>query len=60
MRRGGSVQDAADMLGIHRNTVNNKIRFIKEHFGIGFDYPGITSLSVAIALDDMKGVRIER
>ena len=48
------------MLGIHRNTVNNKIRFIKEHFGIGFDYPGITSLSVAIALDDMKGVRIER
>lgn len=60
MRCGGSVQEAADMLGIHRNTVNNKIRFIKEHFGIGFDYPGITSLSVAIALDDMKGVRIER
>ena len=43
-----------------QKTVNNKIRFIKEHFGIGFDYPGITSLSVAIALDDMKGVRIER
>ena len=35
MRCGGSVQDAADMLGIHRNTVNNKIRFIKEHLESG-------------------------
>ena len=48
----GSVLETADMLGIHRNTVNNRIRFIKERFGVGFDYAGIAALSVAVILDD--------
>lgn len=50
----GSVQDAADLLGIHRNTVNNKIRFIKENFGLSFDYAGITAICAALAICEIS------
>ena len=53
MKCSGSVQDAADLLGIHRNTVNNKIRFIKENFGLSFDYAGIAAIVTALAIDEI-------
>lgn len=49
----GSVQDTADQLGIHRNTVNNKIRFIKDNFGLSFDYAGIAAISAALAIKEL-------
>ena len=53
MKCSGSVQDTADLLGIHRNTVNNKIRFIKENFGLSFDYAGIAAIVTALAIDEI-------
>ena len=53
IKYSGSVQDTADQLGIHRNTVNNKIRFIKENFGLSFDYAGIAAISAALAIKEL-------
>lgn len=59
MKCSGSVQDAADLLGIHRNTVNNKIRFIKENFGLSFDYAGIAAIVAALAIDEIASEKGE-
>ena len=60
MKCSGSVQDAAVLLGIHRNTVNNKIRFIKENFGLSFDYAGIAAIVTALAIDEIATEKGEK
>ena len=56
----GSVQETSERLGIHRNTVNNKIRFIKENFGLSFDYVGIAEMIAALAIDELSKYKKEK
>lgn len=55
MKYNGSVQKTAEELSIHRNTVNNKIRLIRERFGLDFDFECITALTIAFILDELYG-----
>ena len=48
----GSVQKVADAAGTHRNTVNNKMKTIREQFGLTLDYDDITKLKIAFAVRD--------
>ena len=55
MRHNGSVQNTAAELKIHRNTVNNKMRLIRERFGFDFGYECVTALTIAFILDELYG-----
>lgn len=48
----GSVQDTAQKLGVHRNTVNHKIRLVKETLGISLDNENIVNLMLAFSIRD--------
>ncbi|MGN1129370.1 MAG: PucR family transcriptional regulator [Candidatus Flemingiibacterium sp.] len=55
MKHNGSVQNTAAELKIHRNTVNNKMRLIRERFGLDFGYECVTALTIAFTLDELYG-----
>ena len=46
----GSVNELADMYKVHRNTINNRIRFIKDSFGLNLSYEDIAVLVIAFKL----------
>ena len=50
----GSVKDVADTCGVHRNTVNYKMRFIRQEFGFDFSYENIAALYTAFMLDGLR------
>lgn len=46
----GSINELADMYKVHRNTINNRIRFIKDNFGLNLSYEDIAVLVIAFKL----------
>lgn len=53
IRHNGSVQQAAEEAGTHRNTINNKIKTIRDQFGFKLDYSDIANLKLAFAIRDV-------
>ena len=58
----GSVQQVAAETGAHRNTINNKMKMIREQFGLKLDYSDITNLTLAFAIREnlTKSLRAEK
>ncbi len=54
IRRSGSIQQAAADTGTHRNTINNKIKAIRELFGLKLDYDDIANLVLAFAIRELS------
>ena len=52
LEANGSVQQTANEAGSHRNTINNKMKTIREQFGLKLDYDDITRLKIAFAVRD--------
>ncbi len=50
----GSIIEMADSLGVHRNTINYKIKFIKSYFKMNMTIEELTKLNLAIIMDEMK------
>lgn len=53
LKCNGSVNEMADSQGVHRNTINYKMRKIKEILQIEFNYTTITDLTLAFAISDI-------
>lgn len=52
LEANGSVQQVAGETGTHRNTINNKMKTIREQFGLKLDYDDIVRLKIAFAVRD--------
>ena len=46
----GSVNKLAEMYGVHRNTINNRIKFLKDNFGLNLNYEDIAELVISFKL----------
>ncbi|MGM9972319.1 MAG: PucR family transcriptional regulator [Anaeroplasmataceae bacterium] len=47
------IQEIADILGVHRNTINYKIKFIKDNFKINLDIKEMATLWMAISIKEV-------
>lgn len=48
-----SIQEVSDILGVHRNTINNKIKFIKDYFKINLEIKEMATLWMAISIKEV-------
>jgi len=55
IRNNGSIQKAAEEMGVHRNTVNYKIKNIRELFGLKLDNEDIMRLGTAYCCREVLG-----
>jgi hypothetical protein len=46
----GSVNKLAEMYGVHRNTINYRIKFLKDNFGLNLNYEDIAELVISFKL----------
>ena len=49
-----SVKEIADLLQVHRNTINYKIKIIKEYFNLDMTVEGLARIYLAIIMNEMK------
>jgi len=50
----GSIMEIADRLKLHRNTINYKIKFIKQHFKLDMTIERLALVYIAILVEEMK------
>lgn len=53
LENDGSIQKVSSRLNVHRNTINYKIKAIKELFSLELNYKDITSLNMAFYIKDI-------
>lgn len=53
--KNGSVNDVASELKVHRNTINYRLKFIKEHFNIDMSIESLSKIYLAIVINKVKG-----
>lgn len=53
IKNNGSIQQQAAETGMHRNTINNKMKAIREQFGLKMDYNDIANLHLAFTIRDI-------
>ncbi|MBP1736515.1 MAG: Purine catabolism regulatory protein-like family [Oscillospiraceae bacterium] len=50
LRNNGSIQQVSTQMGVHRNTINYKIKSMRDLFGLTLDNSDITSLWLALCI----------
>lgn len=53
--KDGSVNDVAQELNVHRNTINYRLKFIKDYFNINMSIESLSRIYLAIIIDKVKG-----
>lgn len=48
-----AVGEISELIGVHRNTINYKVKFIKSHFGIELDMKEAAEIWLAFAIKDV-------
>ena len=55
IKMNGNINEIAEFYGVHRNTVNYRIRFIKDNFGLNLNYEDIAKLVISFKLMKIIG-----
>lgn len=53
LENNGSIQKVSNQMQVHRNTINYKMKFIRENFGIKLEYSDIASLWLAFNIKEI-------
>ncbi|BCJ94474.1 hypothetical protein acsn021_20430 [Anaerocolumna cellulosilytica] len=53
LENNGSIQKVSSQMEVHRNTINYKMKFIRENFGIKLEYSDIASLWLAFNMKEI-------
>lgn len=58
LKQDGSISAVAEEFNVHRNTINYKIKQIKNIMGINFDYNDKLQILLALYIDDMLNQKL--